>query len=235
MSRSPVAGGVRTRRWRRACPPGSGGHGAVVGSWSLAAGVRRRGRRSSSRSSWTSVVEVALVVVVAAACCNEDARRTARPAGAPTHDGLGSRARLLTPGTTIAASTERGACTWPNSPTTTSWWSKRCDPRSAGATEGSPPCIRPTCSARCSKPRSTGPGSTRSQIGQVDRRVRQPGRRADVQHRAHGLAQRRAPARGRGDHRRQPVRIVAAGDQPRGVDGRGPASSTSRCRAASSR
>ncbi len=54
--------------------------------------------------------------------------------------------------------------------------------------------------------------------------MRQPGRRADVQHRAHSVAQRRPAARGRGHDRRQPVRLVTAGDESRRVHG------ASRCR-----
>ena len=49
------------------------------------------------------------------------------------------------------------------------------------------------------------------------RRLREPGRRADVQHRPHRVA--RAPAcrsRSRRTHRRQPVRLVATGHEPRG-------------------
>ena len=49
------------------------------------------------------------------------------------------------------------------------------------------------------------------------RRLREPGRRADLQHRPHRVAERRAPDRGRGQHRRQPVRLVATGHQPRRV------------------
>ena len=46
------------------------------------------------------------------------------------------------------------------------------------------------------------------------RRLRQPGRRAGLQHRPHRVAQRRAAALGRRHHRRHPVRVVAAGHQP---------------------
>ena len=53
------------------------------------------------------------------------------------------------------------------------------------------------------------------------RRVREPGRRADVQHRPHRLAGGRHAARGCRDHRRRAVRLVAAGDQPGGVADQG--------------
>ena len=52
------------------------------------------------------------------------------------------------------------------------------------------------------------------------RRVRQPGRRAELQHRPHGVAGRRPADVDAGHHRRHPVRLEPAGDQPGLLAGR---------------
>ena len=144
------------------------------------------------------------------------------------------RAEGVIGGGTIRAVTrrtrERRGCSWPRSQTPTSSSSKRCAHRSGAATAACPPCTRPTCSARC-RPRSierSGIDPARGRPGR--RRVREPGRRADLQHRPHRVAVRRPADRGRGHDRRRAVRLVAAGHQPRGVAGRSRASSTWRCR-----
>ena len=74
--------------------------------------------------------------------------------------------------------------------------------------------IPPSCSASCSGRSSTARASIRAPIGQVvGGCVSQVGEQSfNVD--AHGVARRRPAAVDRGDHRRHPVRVEPAGDQP---------------------
>ena len=76
-----------------------------------------------------------------------------------------------------------------------------------------PASTPPSCSASCRRPSSSArhrPDGDRP----GRRRLRQPGRRAELQRHPHGVAGRRPAAVDRGDHDRHAVRLEPAGDQP---------------------
>ena len=84
---------------------------------------------------------------------------------------------------------------------------------------GVAPSTPPTCSARSSRRRRAL--RHRPRRGRPGRgRLRQPGRRADLQHRPHRVARRGPAAISGRHHRRLAVRLVPAGHEPRDGAGR---------------
>ena len=175
--------------------------------------ARRRGRRSMPCSR---------------CCCTRRARsRRGRPRlsdGARMHHGTGGPARPDTG--TIQPELDRAGLSRSRTDQGDNGGNdrrqrrrhRRSGPLAARAPQRRPRDGAPGRPARHGAARRDRALGHRSRPGRPGhRRLRQPGRRADVQHRAQRVAERRPPDGGRGQHRRQPVRLVAAGHQPRRV------------------
>ena len=206
-------GGRRVGRVRRSC--------AVVGG--RRAGRRRRRRRVDGDAR-----------LAAAAARREHSTRQSRPAThrrdertpcimAPADRGPAAapvRSAADAPPDDRAfayRATNQGESPWERSPTTTSSSSRPPARRSGAATAGSPPCTRSTCSATVQRAVIERSGIDPALVGQVI-----GGCVSQVGEQTFNIARNAwlsagLPLEVAAQHRRQPVRLVAAGHQPRRV------------------